>query len=107
MDKGGEVIAAAAAGTRLLQAAGLRWADVVLPAQPPTRTPPPPRPPRPPPPSHSALAAACLAQAHRVPLTAWERQFLASLLKFTRLSPKQTAVLDRLVARVRAARSTS
>lgn len=102
-DKGGEVVAAAAAGTRLLHAAGLRWSDVVLPAQPPTRRETASRPPRQPVPLHRAVAAACLAHAHRPPLTAWERDFLASLLDFRTISAKQVVVLDRLVARVRAA----
>lgn len=41
----------------------------------------------------------CLA--HAPLLSEWERGFCASLLGFKRLSPKQLAVLDRLVARVR------
>jgi hypothetical protein len=41
----------------------------------------------------------CLS--HAALLTDWEIKFCRSLLRFSHLSPKQTALLDRLVRRVR------
>jgi hypothetical protein len=107
-DQPGEVVAAAAAGTRSLRAAGLTWQDALAPgalaAPPPRAAPRTKRRTK----SKSAPAgdwindvAAC--QARPDLMTAWERQFLLSLTGFTTLSPKQAAVLARLRERVRVA----
>ena len=99
----GEVVAAARQATRLLREHDCTWAELLEPIV----LPPPPARPRPyPAPRHGHIdwradAAACLARADL--LTDWEHRFVANLLGFRRLSPKQTAVLTELVERVRAA----
>jgi hypothetical protein len=52
-----------------------------------------------PPPSNTAAKIALLRQ-HIDELSDWEVGFLASLSRFRRLSPKQLAVIDRLVAEI-------
>jgi hypothetical protein len=48
---------------------------------------------------HVSIAWACL-QRHRDTLNPWERQFLASIMYFRSLSPKQSAALARIRAKV-------
>ncbi len=88
----GEAGAAAMQATKLLQAAGLSWQDLLEPivVHPSCQ--------------HSEswrdIAAACLAR--RDFLTSWEAQFLVSLPHCRSLSPKQITILERLHQRVRA-----
>lgn len=82
--------AAAAAATRLLQAHGFTWRDVLTPAAP--------RPFAPVPTGWRAIVADCLLAPEL--LTAWERDFLRGLPLFPRLSIKQQSALDRIAARV-------
>jgi len=87
----GERAAAAAAATRLLRAHGLTWREVLLlQAVPPAR-------PDPGADDWRGAAAACLARPDL--LTQWEARFLRDLLAFPRVSPKQAATLDGIVAR--------
>jgi hypothetical protein len=98
----GEVANAASLATRIFEEHGWSWEQVV-------RTgiaAPPPQPQARPAPRHEPLdwraaATACLRRADL--LTAWEQDFVASLRGFQRLSPKQEALLARLVERVCAA----
>jgi hypothetical protein len=92
----GEALSAARKAHRILTAAGLSWSDVIAPAgadhhptDDDTRT------------AHDDIAW-CLRNGDGV-LTAWDRQFLLSLQGFSRHSDKQKAVLDRIVAKCRAA----
>lgn len=108
-DKEGERQAAAAAATRIVRQAGLRWGDILLPE--PELEPKP----------YAAQAygwsspggehryarwptwrdtvAAC--QQHRYLFTQWERDFLDKLEGFPRLSSKQANILRRLAGQCR------
>jgi hypothetical protein len=93
-DQPGEVVAAAAAGTRLLRSHGLSWADLLRPCpahRPEVRQSG----------DHQSRALRVLARgAGR--LSEWEREFLTSLSRQVRTpSPKQSAVLVRLEDRCR------
>jgi hypothetical protein len=101
----GEVANAASLATRIFEEHGWSWEQVVRTG---IAAPPPPQPhhrPAPPPQYRPvdwrAAATACLRRADL--LTAWEQDFVASLRGFQRLSPKQEALLARLVERVFAA----
>jgi hypothetical protein len=99
----GEVVAAARQATRLLREHDCTWAELLEPIVLP---PPPARSRHRPAAQHApadwrANAAACLARADL--LTDWEHRFVANLFGFRRLSPKQEAVLGKLVERVRVA----
>lgn len=104
----GEIAAAGRAANALVRGAGLTWLDIVAPppaldagrkakakskkrsATPPPRT------------TARERGAYCLAAAEF--LTAWERDFCASIAgQAYRLTAKQEAVLDRLVTKVMAA----
>jgi hypothetical protein len=89
-DFDGERANAAAAATRLLQAHGMSWADLV---RPPAAPEAPPRPV-----GHRARALEALR--HGLPRTAWERAFLHSLAGQDRMSEKQAAVLRRIEERL-------
>ena len=98
-DKPGERQAAAEAAHRLVQAAGLRWGDVLAPEADP---PPPSPPPRPPPRKAPTLRELLLtATRHRDRLSPWERDFLDSVSQQHRVSKKQFAILARIAGRVR------
>lgn len=102
-DQAGEVVAAAAAGTRILRDARLTWADLVQGSI--TTTTAPRKAKRPPQPAPAGDwrddVVACRARLDL--MSEWERRFLANLAGFTSLSPKQVTVLARLRERVRAA----
>lgn len=83
-DYDGERATAARMATALLRRLGLRWADVV-------------HPPCLPPPEWRELVDLCLS--YRELLSEWEIDFLENLRSFKRISDKQTAVLERLVAK--------
>jgi hypothetical protein len=90
----GEVANAASLATRIFEEHGWSWEQVVrtgIAAPPPQYRPV----------DWRAAATACLRRADL--LTAWEQDFVASLRGFQRLSPKQEALLARLVERVFAA----
>lgn len=88
-DHAGERANAAAAADRLVRQAGLRWPEVIRP------------PLLPPDPNVESQIKFCAARTDL--LTEWERGFIASLEKRRRprLSAKQMAVLNRLVAKCR------
>ncbi len=99
----GERASAGLLADRLVREAGLTWADVIgAPSEP--QPPPKPEPPPPQPDEDDWLedwrevAAACLAQEHR--LNTWERTFLAGLKRFPYLSEKQRRVLHSIALRV-------
>jgi hypothetical protein len=96
-DYEGERAAAGLLASRLLRDRGLVWADVVMPATPL--------------PSRPAAEHTQYEQPWRQTvrdllarpgsLRAWEKdEFLQSLLKFQKLSPKQRAVLNQIADRV-------
>ncbi len=93
----GEVAAAGRAADALVRRAGLTWSEVLTPRllapdQNPAFA------------SVGEACAFCLALPDR--LTDWEIEFCYSLLQQHRpLSPKQAAVLDRLVDKVRGCRT--
>jgi hypothetical protein len=96
----GEVAAAGRRAHSMLQAEGLTWDDVIVPAAP--RSEQPQRPPRrwrrgvsP-----SDTAAPCM-QWFEV-LTDWETDFCRSIVGRRRISAKQTVVLERLARKVEA-----
>ena len=90
-DQDGERSAAAWHATKLLQAHGLSWLDVFTPALPPPQ-----------PPLHAPHVAA-VQWALQFPdrLSPWERRFLADIGRRYRLSAKQAAALDGIVAKLR------
>ena len=90
-DHDGERSTAAWHATKLLQAHGLCWADVFAPALPPPQ--PSLRAP------HVAVAQWALQFHNR--LTPWERKFLADIGRCHRISAKQAAALDGIVAKLR------
>lgn len=88
----GERLAASRGLERLLAGHGLGIVDVLKAALEQS-----PAPVRPISTTHHAMAQMCLAQGC---LTDWERQFLRSILWRTRLSPKQSKTLDRIVDQI-------
>ncbi len=83
----GEALNAIRAANAMLQKHRLTWPEVLLPSEPPEAacndygvT------------DHRREAEAILA-AHRASLTAWEVDFLAGILGFQQLQPKQVAIL--------------
>jgi hypothetical protein len=98
----GEVLAAAAAGTRLLKVLGLTWRDAIAGTAdtPPPGTPPPGY--TAPGASHAMMAREALRYAHL--LNSWETAFLCSIaLQRRPLSPKQRATLGDIAAKLRQA----
>lgn len=82
----GEVLAAARAANRILGRAKLTWRDVV---RAPGRVGPKL--------DHAALAKRILAvDADKPFLTDWERKFCESVIRFVRITDKQTATLERM-----------
>jgi hypothetical protein len=93
----GEVLNAAQAATKLLQRHGFTWGELVeagtgglTPNLPPS-------------PSVGWRGAAAAIAARPDLLSTWELRFLANLVRFSKPSFKQAAILDRLYARVSAA----
>lgn len=86
----GEVQAAATAATRIVQAAGLTWQQVLKPA--PVEKPLP----------QLGVWRQTVARLleHRGSLRPWEVRFLTDLPGFRRLSTKQRYVLDEIASRV-------
>jgi hypothetical protein len=86
----GEVAAAGRAANTMLEKAGISWAEVVAPDDPPA-----------PPINVDELIRFCLAWG--AALTVWERDFLRSIERQRQpLSNKQQATLIKIVDRVRA-----
>jgi hypothetical protein len=94
-DHAGEAANAARQATRIIQEHGQTWEGLLRPiiAAAPSR--------RGPSSDWRVDATICLARADL--LTAWERGFVANLMRLRRRSPKQEAILARLVERVRVA----
>jgi len=96
-DHDGERAAAAAMADRLVRGLGLTWLDVIMPRTlpaPPTRSARRWRWPE------SDEGKLTFLLRHLNLLTDWERQFVVNLRRFHSWSPKQRAVVDRLVAKV-------
>ena len=88
----GERDAAALAAARLVQAAGLSWAQIL--AAPPVKREP----------LFSTWRATCAELARRPgDLRPWERKFIADLPAFPRISTKQRYILGEIADRVPAA----
>jgi hypothetical protein len=85
----GERLAALAAAERLLARYNLRLRDLPCLALP--ATPPPPEQDVPPLPGWRLVILKCMRQRHV--LSGRQEEFLTSLRKFSRISPRQTAVL--------------
>jgi hypothetical protein len=103
-DHAGEAASAAAAATKIIRSAGLTWSELLAPIVTPPAPSARPRHRHAPhcgPGDWRAAAAACLQRPGL--FSEWEHNFLYSVLGFRRLSPKQEAILARLVERVRAA----
>ena len=91
----GEVLAAARQAERLRAEARLSWAEILVPALPP---------PRPSPANMTVAAAVAFVLDHEDALTDWESDFLRSISRQRfPLSPKQAAILERLVSKARRA----
>ena len=97
----GEVANAGRLADKLVRSAGLTWPDIIAPALPPPDREPASDPLRG---DWRALTAACTRFPHL--LNRWEAEFLSGLRRFPRLSTKQTAILVRIVTRLRAAGCT-
>ena len=94
-DHPGERANAAAAADKLIRAAGMRWPDIILPQLP---APPQAR-------QVKSVTDAIRFVLQRADLlTDWERDFVRSVAAQSyRVSPKQIAVLERLVQKVQLA----
>jgi hypothetical protein len=90
----GERAAAGRLAHQLVAGAGLTWRDVVAP-----KVLPPPQPSWREPETPQEAAAACIAFGWC--LTEWELNFVKDIAGRPRLSPRQIAVLERIVAKVR------
>jgi len=94
-DHPGERANAAAAADKLIRSAGMRWPDVI---RPPLPAPPRLRP------VNTAAEAIRFVLQHADALTDWERDFAQSIARQqSPLTPKQRAVLDRLIAKAQRA----
>jgi hypothetical protein len=101
----GEVAAAGRRVHSMLQAEGLTWDDVIVPAAP--RSEQPQRPPRRWRRGVSPTDTAALCLLWPEVLTDWETNFCRSIVGRRRISAKQTVVLERLARKVEAfARAT-
>jgi hypothetical protein len=96
-DHAGERDAAGLAAHRLIRQRDLTWFDVLTPSLPAPDLDPADDPLRG---DWRAMAAACTRFPHLI--DGWERHFLSGLQRFPRLSPKQRAILVRIVVRLRA-----
>lgn len=94
-DHPGEVANAGSAAHRLLQRAGLTWAEIIAPS-PPAQT----RPSWPEPGDWRQAVRACL-DLPDAPLTDWDRSFLRSILSWDVLTEKQNAKLDSIIEKCR------
>jgi hypothetical protein len=97
-DHDGEVLNAARLADRLVRSAGATWHDVVRPPAMPAPTDDDPLRRFP-----SCVAACIFVLKRRDLLTEWERAFVPSVAECRRPSPKQNAVLRKLVLRAMAA----
>lgn len=93
-DHAGEVANAGAAAHRLLQNAGLSWADIIV--RPVESGPKTWREPT----DWRDAVALCLGLPD-APLTDWDRSFLLEIAGWTAISPKQQAQVDRIVTACR------
>jgi hypothetical protein len=91
-DHAGERAAAAAKADALLRHLGVTWHELIAPTHRPLIA-PPTRP-------ASVAAKIALLRQRAGLLNRWERDFLASLNGFRRLSPKQCAIVDDLFERI-------
>jgi hypothetical protein len=89
---------AAVKATELLRSLNLSWEDVINPS--PKLLGGPKQ-------NKSLAAKLSLIRANADLLSDWERKFVASLSRFRRLSPKQHAVIDRLVDVINAERQAA
>jgi hypothetical protein len=90
-DHPGERDNAACRAVALLKSIGLTWEDVILPSQgliPASK------------PTNSLTRKIAILQSNSHLLNAWEKKFLGNIRHFRRLSPKQMATIDKLVAKV-------
>jgi hypothetical protein len=89
-DKSGEVVAAAAALQRVLEQAGLTWAQIIVDPADTHREP-----------LRGRWRGVCAElQAKPGSLRPWERTFVADLPRFKRISTKQRYVLNEIASRV-------
>jgi hypothetical protein len=99
-DYAGERDAAAHLANRIVRGAGVQWDELIaVPAPDPRCKPPPYQPPPRPPSGWRELARRCAAYPEW--LSPWERQFVAGLGRWGRLSSKQAATLDRIALKLR------
>lgn len=98
----GERAAAGLKADQLIRSHGLVWADIIVPGDAPELAPAAPKWREPG--SVAEAIGACLA--HQEPLSAWEKEFLAGLGRFRRLSRKQQDILNRLLDTCRAYAAT-
>jgi hypothetical protein len=87
----GEVITAARMANAIVRKAGASWDEIIALSVPLIAPPSAPT---------SVAAKLSLCRRHLASLSAWEKQFVLDLRRFSHLSPKQLAVLDRLVAEI-------
>jgi hypothetical protein len=85
----GERAAAALKAVELLQSLNLTWEDVILPSQGLI-----------PAPKTSIAQKIAILQSNVHLLNEWERKFVGNVRHFRRLTPKQLATIDKLVAQV-------
>jgi hypothetical protein len=86
----GEVLVAARKADELVRNLGATWDQIIAPSHAPLIAPPP----------ATVAAKIALLRQHIDLLTDWEVNFLASLSRFHKFSPKQLAVIDRLAAEI-------
>ncbi len=85
----GEVLNAARTASRMVQAAGLTWRDVIAPVDPTPAQPP----------AWRKIVVHCLRD-HARRLSTWEWQVLVNLDGGRRISAKQLEVLEQIAARL-------
>jgi hypothetical protein len=96
----GERDAAARLANRIVRGAGVQWDELIAgPAPDSRREPPPYQPPPRPSSGWRELAQRCAAYPEW--LSEWEREFVAGLGRWRRLSAKQAATLDRIALKLR------
>jgi len=111
----GEVAAAARRAHELVRSRSLDWDDLIIPIKAASSgqqqrrqeyswSPPPPPPP-PPPPEEDETFLIRRCGEREINLSNWEREFVASIgesiVEWGRLTPKQRAVLDRIVNKLK------
>jgi hypothetical protein len=93
----GERAAAALVAARMVQTLGSTWEQILAPV---TAPPPPPVAEREPPLAASWRTTCALLAKRHADLRPWERQFVASLPAFPRISKRQRCVLGEIANRV-------